>query len=312
VLNKKKKSTRRYLSKIWTWEVCALTVPKHLVRDRKMKGVEIYTDLLSEFGKDRTYWTILHWVTSLPIPEWRDNKIQSSTGQEARLPTKDNKNIKTKSYPVRRKKLFFCGAKAQIQLRPHMCLDRIHLDTHAVGLLCMNDQLVVEAGTDTTHNRHKRQTSMPSAGFETSVPTIKRLQTYVLDRMETGINLHKTLLVCLRRQMRRKIWYRDFTSGFSLRQIFFSFRITSEEFLVLTHIETVKCPNCSPDLATGDKCLFPRLKSFCARNPFWVRGTWNAVGRSAKTASPHLPKRRNKRIEECIRAFWGYCELFNL
>jgi hypothetical protein len=34
----------------------------------------------------------------------------------------------------------------------------------------------------TTHNTHKRQTSMPPAGFEPTIPASERLQTHVLDR----------------------------------------------------------------------------------------------------------------------------------
>jgi hypothetical protein len=39
----------------------------------------------------------------------------------------------------------------------------------------------------TTHNTHNRQTSMPSAGFELSIPAGERLQIHVLDRSATGI-----------------------------------------------------------------------------------------------------------------------------
>jgi hypothetical protein len=62
-----------------------------------------------------------------------------------------------------------------------------HTQTRPVGLLWTSDQLVAEAATYTTHNTHKRRTSMPSAGFETAVTTIKRLQTYTSDRTATGI-----------------------------------------------------------------------------------------------------------------------------
>ena len=39
----------------------------------------------------------------------------------------------------------------------------------------------------TTYNTHKRQTSMPPAGFETTIPASGRLQTHALDRAVTGI-----------------------------------------------------------------------------------------------------------------------------
>ena len=38
----------------------------------------------------------------------------------------------------------------------------------------------------TTHNTHKRQTSMPPAGFEPTIPASEWLQTYALDRAATG------------------------------------------------------------------------------------------------------------------------------
>jgi hypothetical protein len=39
----------------------------------------------------------------------------------------------------------------------------------------------------TTHNTHKRQTSMPSVGFETTILVSERPQTHTLDRTATGI-----------------------------------------------------------------------------------------------------------------------------
>jgi hypothetical protein len=39
----------------------------------------------------------------------------------------------------------------------------------------------------TTHNTHKRQTSMPPAGLEPKIPASERPQTYALDREATGI-----------------------------------------------------------------------------------------------------------------------------
>jgi hypothetical protein len=39
----------------------------------------------------------------------------------------------------------------------------------------------------TTHITHKRQTSMPQAGFEPAIPVRKRLQTHTLDRAVTEI-----------------------------------------------------------------------------------------------------------------------------
>jgi hypothetical protein len=39
----------------------------------------------------------------------------------------------------------------------------------------------------TTHNIHKRQTSMPPAGFEPAIPASERPHTHTLDRAATGI-----------------------------------------------------------------------------------------------------------------------------
>jgi len=38
----------------------------------------------------------------------------------------------------------------------------------------------------TTHNTHNRQTSMPPAGFETTISADERPQTYALDGVATG------------------------------------------------------------------------------------------------------------------------------
>ena len=54
---------------------------------------------------------------------------------------------------------------------------------HAVGLLLTSDQPEAK----TTHNTHKRHTSMPQAGFETAIPAIERPQTNALNRAATGI-----------------------------------------------------------------------------------------------------------------------------
>jgi hypothetical protein len=50
---------------------------------------------------------------------------------------------------------------------------------HTVGLLWTRDRLVAETSTSTTHDIHKRQTSMPSAAFEPAIPASVKPQTYV-------------------------------------------------------------------------------------------------------------------------------------
>ena len=45
----------------------------------------------------------------------------------------------------------------------------------------MSDQLVTQAATYPTHNKHNRRTYIPSTGFEATIPAIKRPQTYALE-----------------------------------------------------------------------------------------------------------------------------------
>ena len=51
----------------------------------------------------------------------------------------------------------------------------------------------------TTHNTHKRGTSMPVSGFEPAIPACKRPQTHPLDRAATGIGntVIKRILPCV-------------------------------------------------------------------------------------------------------------------
>ena len=56
-----------------------------------------------------------------------------------------------------------------------------------VGLLWTGDQLVAEAATYTTHIKHKRRVSMPSATFEPAILGIERFQTYDLYRTASEI-----------------------------------------------------------------------------------------------------------------------------
>jgi hypothetical protein len=50
----------------------------------------------------------------------------------------------------------------------------------------MSDKLVAEGATYTTHNKHKRQTSMPSTGFKLGIPATNWLQANALNRTVTG------------------------------------------------------------------------------------------------------------------------------
>jgi hypothetical protein len=65
---------------------------------------------------------------------------------------------------------------------------RSHSDTpHSVGLLWTSDQTDAE----TTYNTHKRQTSMPPPGFESTISGNEPTQTHTLDRAATGIGFFK-------------------------------------------------------------------------------------------------------------------------
>jgi hypothetical protein len=78
-----------------------------------------------------------------------------------------------------------------------------HTYKHTVGLLWTSDQPVAEASTYT--GQHRRQTNMPSAGFEPAIPATKRPQTYALDRasIEAGY-IHICVCVCVRARARYK------------------------------------------------------------------------------------------------------------
>jgi hypothetical protein len=52
----------------------------------------------------------------------------------------------------------------------------------------MSDQLLAQTATYTTYNEHKKQTSIPSARFETAIPAIKLLLTYALDHVATEMD----------------------------------------------------------------------------------------------------------------------------
>jgi hypothetical protein len=74
---------------------------------------------------------------------------------------------------------------------PRFDVSRSHTIRHTstlVGFLWMSDLAVSETATCTTErNKHKIRTSMPSVGFETSIPAIMRIQTYALGCTATGI-----------------------------------------------------------------------------------------------------------------------------
>ena len=56
-----------------------------------------------------------------------------------------------------------------------------HTHAHMVEILWTSDRLVVEAATYTTHNKHEVETPSPSAEFEPTITSFKRLQTSALN-----------------------------------------------------------------------------------------------------------------------------------
>ena len=42
----------------------------------------------------------------------------------------------------------------------------------------------------TTHNTHKKQTSIPQSGFEPALPASERPHTHMLDRVATGVVIY--------------------------------------------------------------------------------------------------------------------------
>ena len=62
-----------------------------------------------------------------------------------------------------------------------------HVHAHIIGLFWMRDRPVADISTCTTPNTHKRQTSMPLAGFEPVIPASEWLQTLALGHATTGI-----------------------------------------------------------------------------------------------------------------------------
>jgi len=51
-----------------------------------------------------------------------------------------------------------------------------------------------DGGNLTIHNIHKIQTSMPSAGFETTIPACDRRHTHALDRAASVIRIYSSLV----------------------------------------------------------------------------------------------------------------------
>jgi hypothetical protein len=63
----------------------------------------------------------------------------------------------------------------------------ILIETNWLNMKAHSDHPEAETATYITHNTHKRETSMPSVGFERAIPASEWPQTHALDRETTGI-----------------------------------------------------------------------------------------------------------------------------
>jgi hypothetical protein len=87
----------------------------------------------------------------------------------------------------------FCLAVQPSSVPGHLVLrfiDHTRSGTLPVGLLWTRDQLVADAAKCTTHKKYNRRTFMASAKFEPAVLTMKRPQTFALDRTATDTGCH--------------------------------------------------------------------------------------------------------------------------
>ena len=80
----------------------------------------------------------------------------------------------------------------------------------------MSDRSVAEAATNTTHNKNNKTTTMPTEGFESTIPATKWLQTYAFHRTAIGIG---RLADIMKHFIRSATWRADnlrFPHGFIL------------------------------------------------------------------------------------------------
>jgi len=75
-----------------------------------------------------------------------------------------------------------------------------------VGFLSTSDQLVAEAADYTTHNKHKRRKSMPSAGFEPSMSAIEPRQCFALELL-----LWTSGCLIMVKESSSFLWFEDLT-----------------------------------------------------------------------------------------------------
>jgi len=77
--------------------------------------------------------------------------------------------LQTQDFRGQRDWEIFFSSEAQ---EPNSGSKPLETHRHTVGLLWTSYQLVVEAATYSAHNKHKRPTSMSSAGFEPTISAV--------------------------------------------------------------------------------------------------------------------------------------------
>ena len=97
----------------------------------------------------------------------------------------------------------------KIRPRPPHCEASKSQHMDPVGFLRTSDQLVAEDATYITHNKHNGRLSVPSAGFQLTIPAIKRLQTFALYRMANGIDSSYVYLPVI-------IWLRKYRNSIEI------------------------------------------------------------------------------------------------
>jgi len=93
---------------------------------------------------------------------------------------------------------FLDGASAPIRPRPSVFkVPELHTlkCTQTVGHIWKSDQPIPDTATYTAHTQHKSQIAMPSAGFETMIPPLKRLQANALNRTANRSGLSNAYLL---------------------------------------------------------------------------------------------------------------------
>jgi len=105
--------------------------------------------------------------------------------------------------------VFSMYVTVKIRPRPPHCEASKSQHTDPVGFLRTSDQLVAEDATYITHNKHNGRLSVPSAGFQRAIPTIKRLQAFALYRMANGIDSSYVYLPVI-------IWLRKYRNSMEI------------------------------------------------------------------------------------------------